>query len=136
MPEKPYRLIGQAVSIPVTIIVFFAFFGSLVFKGGDPEPKDWVEILFLFLPVTLLLWGYSKRRNEDEFVSSLRLESMQLALYVNYAILLLANFIFYSLDFMEIMFLNLGTIALFFVIRFNYILWKLKRQNGKGELAI
>jgi len=136
LPEKPYRAIGQAISVPVAIIVFFAFFGSLVFKGGDPEPKDWVELLFLFLPITLMLWGYSKRHNEDEFVSSLRLESMQLAVYVNYAVLLLANFIFYSIDFLEIMFLNLGTIALFFVIRFSYILRKYNRENGKGELAI
>jgi len=136
LPEKPYRAIGQAISVPVAIIVFFAFFGSLVFKGGDPEPKDWVEVLFLFLPITLLIWAYSKRNNEDEFVSTLRLESMQLAVYVNYAVLLLANFFFYSFDFMEIMFLNLGTIELFFVVRFTYILWKYNRQNGKGELAL
>jgi len=135
-PEKPYRAIGQLISIPVAIIVFFAFFGSLVFKGGDPEPKDWVGILFLFLPITLLIWAYSKRNNEDEFVSTLRLESMQLAVYVNYAVLLLANLFFYSFDFMEIMFLNLGTIALFFVVRFSYILWKYNRQNGKGKLAL
>ncbi|MBS1530115.1 MAG: hypothetical protein JSU01_07405 [Bacteroidetes bacterium] len=135
LPGKPYRFIGQLTSIPMTIIVFFAFFGSLVFKGGDPEPKDWVEILFLFLPVTLLMWGYSKRDSEDEFVSSLRLESMQLAVYINYTVLLLANFFFYGIDFLEIMFLNLGTIALFFVIRFSYVLSRHSKQNGK-ELAI
>lgn len=136
LPEKPFKMIGQAISVPLVIVVFFAFFGSLIFKGGDPEPKEWVEVLFLFLPLTLLVWGYSRRSNEDEFISSLRLESMQLAVYLNYAVLLLANFFFYFFDFMGIMFLNLGTIALFFVLRFNYILWKYNKQNGKGELAL
>jgi len=135
LPERPYKIIGQAVSVPLLIIVLLAFIGSWFFKG-DTEPKDWIESMFLILPLTLMVWGYSKRHNEDEFVSSLRLESMQLAVYINYAVLLLANFFFYFLDFMIVMFLNLGTIALFFVLRFNYILWKYNKQNGKGELAI
>lgn len=136
LPERPYRLMGRLISVPLVVIVFFAFFGSLFFKGGDPEPKDWITMLFLFLPLTLMMWGYSKRNDEDEFVSTLRLESMQLAVYVNYAILLLANLFFYFFDFMSIMFLNLGTIALFFVLRFNYILKKYDTQNGKGKLAL
>jgi len=135
LPERPYKIIGQAVSVPLLVIILFAFIGSWFFKG-DTEPKDWIESMFLLLPLTLMIWGYSKRHNEDEFVSTLRLESMQLAVYVNYAVLLLANFFFYFFDFMIVMFLNLGTIALFFVLRFNYILWKYNKQNGKGELAV
>jgi hypothetical protein len=135
LPAKPYKLIGQVISIPLLLIILFAFTGSLFFNG-DIDPKEWVEVLFLFLPVTLLIWGYSRQRNEDEFISTLRLESMQIAVYVNYAILLLSNFFFYFTDFLLVMFLNLGTIALFFIMRFNYILWKYNKENAKGELAI
>jgi len=135
LPAKPYKLIGQLISVPLLLIILFAFTGSLFFNG-DIDPKDWVEDLFLLLPATLLVWGYSRQRNEDEFVSTLRLESMQIAVYVNYAILLLANFFFYFTDFLLVMFLNLGTIALFFIIRFNYILWKYNKENMKGTLAL
>lgn len=135
LPAKPYKLVGQLISVPILLIVLFAFTGSWFFNG-DIDPKDWIRMLFLFLPITLLIWGYSRQKNEDEFISTLRLESMQMAVYVNYAILLLANFLFYFTDFLLVMFLNLGTIALFFVIRFNYILWKYNRENAKGELAI
>lgn len=135
LPERPYKMIGQAVSVPLLVIILIAFVGSWFFKGNT-EPKDWIETMFLLLPFSLMIWGYSKRHNEDEFVSTLRLESMQLAVYINYAVLLLANFFFYFFDFMIVMFLNLGTIALFFVLRFNYILWKYNKQNGKGELAL
>jgi hypothetical protein len=136
LPEKPFKLIGKAISVPLVVIVFFAFFGSLFFKGADFEPKDWLTVMLLFLPLTLMIWGYSKRSNEDEFISTLRLESMQLAVYINYSVLLLANFFFYFTDFMVLMFLNLGTIALFFVLRFNYILRRYNMQTGKGELAV
>ena len=88
--------------------------------------------------MSLLMWGYSRRNEEDEFISTLRLESMQLAVYFNYAVLLLANFLFYSLDFMVVMFLNLGTIALFFVLRFSYVLWKSNSDNKhvKGIITL
>lgn len=136
LPGKPYKVIAQLISISLLLIITFEFIGSWFFKG-DLELKDWTGTLLLLLPIALLIWGYSKRSEEDEFISTLRLESMQLAVYFNYAVLLLANFIFYSLDFMLIMFLNLGTIALFFVLRFSYVLWKNTYSNRvKGTLAL
>lgn len=135
LPEKPYKLIGQVISAPLVILILLGLTGSWFVKGSF-ELAEWVEVAFLFLPVSLLIWGYSKPRDEDEFVSSLRLESMQLAVYINYAVLLLANCFLFFTDFMLVMFLNLGTIALFFVIRFNYILRKHYRDNTKGSLAL
>jgi len=137
LPEKPYKIIGQLISVPLLLIIVFSFIGSWFFKG-DFELKDWASTLMLILPIALLIWGYSKRSEEDEFISTLRLESMQLAVYFNYAVLLVANFFFYFLDFMLIMFLNLGTVALFFVLRFSYALWKSNNENKhvKGMLTL
>ncbi|HTD41561.1 MAG TPA: SoxR reducing system RseC family protein [Mucilaginibacter sp.] len=135
LPERPYKMIGQLISVPLLLIIIFALIGSWFFKGNI-ELKDWTGILMLLLPLSLLIWGYSKRSEEDEFISTLRLESMQLAVYFNYALLLLANFFFYFLDFMLVMFFNLGTIALFFVLRFNYILWKHYKEAANGKLAL
>lgn len=136
LPERPYKIIGQLISVPLLLIIVFSFIGSWFFKG-DFELKDWVTTLMLLLPLSLLIWGYSKRSEEDEFISTLRLESMQLAVYFNYAVLLLANTFFYFLDFMVVMFLNLGTIALFFVLRFSYTLWKNNPNKPmKGTFAL
>jgi len=137
LSEKPFKMIGQLISIPLLLIIIFSFIGSWFFKG-DLELKDWAGTLMLLLPIALLMWGYSKRNDEDEYISTLRLESMQLAVYFNYAVLLVANFFFYFLDFMLVMFLNLGTIALFFVLRFSYVLWKNNHENKhvKGTLAL
>jgi hypothetical protein len=135
LPKKPYQLIGRFISIPLLIIIALSFTGSWFFKG-DVDLKEWMQVLLLFLPLTLMVWGYSRQHNEDEFISTLRLESMQLAVYVNYAILLIANLFFFFADFLLVMVLNLGTIALFFVLRFSYILWRYNKDNAKGELAI
>lgn len=137
LPERPYKIIGQLISVPLLLIIIFSFTGSWFFKG-DIELKDWTTTLMLLLPISLLIWGYSKRSEEDEFISTLRLESMQLAVYFNYAVLLLANFFFFFLDFMLVMFLNLGTVALFFVLRFSNVLWKSNNENKhvKGILTL
>ncbi len=136
LPEKPYKLIGRLISIPLLGLIVLMCMYSWVSRNSIDLSGTGLDVAFLFLPLSLLIWGYSKEKNEDEFVSTLRLESMQLAVYVNYAILLLANFLFYFLDFMLVMFVNLGTIALFFVLRFSYILWKHNKGSMKGTFAI
>jgi len=103
--------------------------------SGNRINEDILEDMMLFLPLALLLWTYSKEKNEDEFIATLRLESMQLAVYTNYIILLVANCFLFFTDFMVFMFINLSTITLFFVIRFNYILRKYNKATEQGELA-
>jgi hypothetical protein len=134
LPERPYKMLGKFISVPLLLFILVSFTGSWFFKG-DVELKDWMQVLLLFLPLTLLVWGYSQQKNEDEFISTLRLESMQLAVYVNYAVLLAANLFLFFTDFMLVMFLNLGTIALFFVLRFNYILWKYTKEAPNSKQA-
>ena len=136
LPEKPYKLIGKLISIPLLGLVLLLCMYSWVSRNDVDLSGTGLDVMLLFLPLTLLIWGYSREKNEDEFVSTLRLESMQLAVYVNYAILLLANFLFYFFDFMLVMFFNLGTIVFFFVMRFNYILWKHNKGIMKGTFAV
>ena len=136
LPEKPYKFIGKLLSIPLLGVIGLLFIINWFGRNDADLSGAGIDVMLLFLPLTLLIWGYSKQKNEDEFISTLRLESMQLAVYVNYAVLLLANFFFYFFDFMMVMFLNLGTIAFFFVLRFNYILWKYNKGSMKGTLAL
>jgi hypothetical protein len=135
LPEKPYKLISKLISIPLLGVILFLFIVTWFGRGNDISGTG-LDVVLLFLPLSLLVWGYSKQKNEDEFISTLRVESMQLAVYVNYAVLLLANFSFFFTDFIMVMFFNLGTIAFFFVLRFSYILWKYNNDHLKGTLAI
>jgi hypothetical protein len=134
LSEKPFKFIGKIISIPLLGMILFLLVSS--WFRHDTDITGGLDVMLLFLPISLLIWGYSKQKNEDEFISTLRLESMQLAVYVNYAILLLANLFFFFTDFMLVMFFNLGTIAFFFVLRFNYILWKYNKEHLKGDLVL
>jgi hypothetical protein len=74
--------------------------------------------------VAAIFVACSKEKNEDEFISKLRLSSLLWAVWVNYILLLLAFLFVYGTPFMNVMIYNMFTVLLIFIIRFNYILYK------------
>ena len=94
------------------------------------EGFQWVEnglvneILIALIIITGILNSFSKEKNEDELIGKLRTESLTLSLYVNYGILLLANFLIYELTFIYVLVFNLIGILLFFNLIFKYRLYK------------
>lgn len=79
------------------------------------------------LIIGLSLIAFSRLKEEDEFTSRIRLESLQWAVYVNYALLLLAFLLIYDITFLNVLVYNLFTILLIFIIRFHWILYQQKR---------
>jgi hypothetical protein len=73
--------------------------------------------------VGLILIAFSKLKVEDEYVSKIRLESLQWAIYVNYGLLVTATILVHELAFFNVMIFNMFTPLLFFVIRFHFILF-------------
>ena len=85
------------------------------------------EILGALMIISSLLVAFSKEADEDEFIANIRLESLVWATYVNYGVLLIALFLIYGYSFFLLMIFNMFTILLFFILRFNWILWKTKK---------
>ncbi|HET8574122.1 MAG TPA: hypothetical protein VFL76_09645 [Edaphocola sp.] len=79
----------------------------------------------LFLTGALLV-AFSKEKNEDEYISSLRLSSLLWAVLVNYLLLLFAFLFIYGIDFLMVMTYNMFTVLLIFIIRFNYVMLRNK----------
>ncbi|MCR8557860.1 hypothetical protein KXD93_09420 [Mucilaginibacter sp. BJC16-A38] len=119
LPNKPYRFLGKWISV----IIIAATIALFAFKGDDSG-----YYMLSILPLSLLLWVYSREKEEDEFIASTRLEAMQIAVYVNYAILLLSNFFVFGVDFLGVQLVNLVTIPLIFLIWFNFKVYRISRQ--------
>lgn len=84
------------------------------------------EILGVLIIVSSLFVAFSKEKQEDEYISKIRLESLVWAVYFNYSILLFSFLFIYDFSFLWVMIFNMFTILLFFVIRFNWQLFKFK----------
>ena len=80
-----------------------------------------IGVLFI---IGAMFVGFSKEKREDEFIANLRLSSLLWAIWVNYALLLLAFFFIYGTDFLTVMMYNMFTVMIIFIGRFNFILYK------------
>lgn len=82
------------------------------------------EILIAIIIVAGIINSFSKEKHEDELIGKLRTESLTLSLYLNYGIILLANFLIFELTFTYVLVFNLFAILLFFNLIFRYKLYR------------
>ena len=145
-PNK-YKLIGWILLIPSTIIGviitnqgyepdFLDFNVPAIFIDELFGEKQFMvmvknnilnEIIGVLIIISSLLVAFSKEKNEDEYISKIRLDSLVWAVYFNYGILLLSFIFIYDFSFLWVMIYNMFTILLFFIIRFNWQISKLKK---------
>jgi len=91
------------------------------------------ELIGLLLIMGSLLIAFSKEKSEDEFISKIRLESLVWATYFNYAILIITIIFIFDTLFFWVLVFNMFTILIFFIIRFNWALYKTKNQLKDEE---
>ena len=91
------------------------------------------ELCGILIIISSIFVAFSKEKSEDEYISTIRLESLVWAVYANYAILLLSFLFIFGMSFLWVMIFNMFTILLFFIIRFNWQIYKLKKSAGYDE---
>jgi len=91
------------------------------------------EIIGVFGILACLFIAFSKEKYEDEFVAKIRLDSLLWATYLNYIILLFAIIFIYGLPFFWVLIFNMYTILIVFIIRFNWMNYKLKKSTSNEE---
>lgn len=83
--------------------------------------------------VGALLVGFSREKNEDEFIARIRLSSLLWAVLVHYILLLLAFLLVYDTAFLSIMVYNMFTVLIIFIARFHFILYRNIKSLASAE---
>ncbi len=145
LPNK-FKLIGWILLVPSSVLGLFVIFDEFklsflelrvftISSGGfapweiskafsfEKENLTATIIGIIFL-VGALMVTLAREKNEDEFISKMRLESLLWATILNYLTLLFCFIFFYEFGFFYVMILNMFTILILFIIRFNYMLYK------------
>ena len=151
LPNK-YKIVGWLILIPATILGIILIFTD--FEGIPLNTKSFAIVnnnifggnqFFTFIDTNItntvvgilfiagaLLVGFSKEKNEDEFIGNLRQSSLLWAVLVNY-ILLLFSFVFiYVTTFLSVMIYNMFTVLIIFIAKFNYNLYR-SSKSMSGE---
>jgi hypothetical protein len=71
-----------------------------------------------------LLVGFTKEKNEDEYIANIRFSSLLWAVLVSNILLLIAFIGVYGSAFLNVMVYNMFTVLLIFIVRFNILLYK------------
>ncbi|WP_055412299.1 hypothetical protein [Nonlabens sp. YIK11] len=93
---------------------------------GDRRYFVWVKrdvldlILLSVLIISGILFAFSKEPIEDEMIASIRKDSLIWAVYLNYGMLLVSIFAFAGLDLFVILALNILSLLIFFMLRFQW----------------
>lgn len=152
LPNR-YKRIGWLFLIPAILIgiptVIYSWEPELfnisvvgIFNSGIGETSEIIgiqdnnffnELVGIVLIISGLIVAFSKERDEDEFISSIRLSSWVWATYWNYAILLMALILVYGLTFYWIMLFNMFTILVLFIVKFNWSIWRSRKLIGYEE---
>jgi len=107
------------------------FFSKPAFEWSTNNIAD--EIASVFMIVGGILVSFSKTKDEDEYISKIRMESLIWATYVNYIILIISILFVFDISFFNVLIFNMFTILLFFMVRFHYELFKLKNVKEDEE---
>lgn len=143
----PYRFkfIGWIITIPSIILGLFVMFDNLsldffsirlpldyiVYDGGmnvkgtiddGTELNFTDEIATIGSIVGLIFIAFSKVKFEDEYVSKIRLESLQWAIYLNFGLLIIATIFIHGLAYYNVTVYNMFTPLIIFIVRFYYLI--------------
>ncbi len=129
LPFKPWRIIAIGLTVICAVLI------AVRINLGDSI----VSIIVIGLYLGLYMCVFSRNRFEDELTMQYRMNSMYLAVLLNYTLLLVANFVFYGMDFLAIMVYNMVTIPIFFICIFGFYNLKnafVQQQQVKGGLLL
>ena len=91
------------------------------------------EIAYIGLIVSLLFIAFSKEKDEDEYISQIRANSLVWALLINYAILILEIIFIYGIPFLYVLNINLFSILILYIIKFNIAIHSFRKSIQNEE---
>jgi heme/copper-type cytochrome/quinol oxidase subunit 2 len=128
LPYKPYNLIGRVVSALYIIIALVALVSAITSIKYFVR-VDINAVIFIGFPPVLLIWIWSKEKNENELVGQIRLKAMQIAVYANYFLFLIATWVIYGIDYWIVLFTGLISVPIVFILVFYFQRYRLRKSN-------
>jgi len=103
------------------------------FSGFSPESNLVNTLIGVLLVAGGVLVGFSRMKDEDEYIGHLRYESLVVALYVNSALLVLSLVLVWGLSFLSVMMYNMFSTLIVFLVCFYTRLFIAKRRLRNEE---
>jgi hypothetical protein len=144
-----FKVIGWIISVPSALAALIYLFHR-PWDAQPPQPfqffnKLWGRVLDIFgggsigtifmilLMVGLLFIAFSKEKIEDEYIAKLRGDSLIWAVIANTILMIILSITIYGGWFLYVSFINLYTVLVLFIIKFNLALKNMKKLSDYEE---
>lgn len=126
----PFAALGILLMIdPVNINVF----GIRIFSLYDIMGGYFDELVTVMLIVGLVLVGFSREREEDEYVTLMRGRALTWAVLVNYAIVIVETLLIYDLAYLTAVFIGIFLTLILFIVKFRISMYKFRKSTSHEE---
>ena len=109
------------------IFTISAAIGAYIWFADYTDSYLLNNIAIIGISIGAILSTWSREKVEDEMIQQIRLNSLLIALYINYAILIVCSLTIYDLDFLNVMLYNMFTILLIFMAVYHWKIWRAKK---------
>lgn len=136
-----FRKIGWCLFVPFVIMGLICLFNAndeswlkvsafSVIPWGVIKNSLFDEISVIGLAISLLFIAFSKEKDEDECIASIRSSSLIWATIAGYLLLIVCTMLIYNLSYLNFVFIDLFMILILFITKYNIELYKFRRSNN------
>lgn len=140
IPGK-YKVVGWIIFILFACLGLATLYGDYSIPGLVLPLKESLffdanltnELALAGVIIGLMIIVFAREKIEDEYISLMRLKCLQWSVLISFVILFILNFMFYGGSFYVVLIYNMFTIPLIFIAKFNYSLYRLRREREEDE---
>lgn len=136
-----FRKIGWCLFVPFVIMGLICLFNAndeswlkvsafSVIPWGVIKNSLFDEISVIGLAISLLFIAFSREKDEDECIASIRSSSLIWATIAGYLLLIVCTMLIYDLPYLNFVFIDLFMILILFITKYNIELSKFRRSNN------
>lgn len=136
-----FRKIGWCLFVPFVIMGLICLFNAndeswlkvsafSVIPWGFIKNSLFDEISVIGLAISLLFIAFSREKDEDECIASIRSSSLIWATIAGYLLLIVCTMLIYDLPYLNFVFIDLFMILILFITKYNIELYKFRRSNN------
>ena len=127
-----FKKIGWAIFVPTLLMGIGICFFSTDF--GLPVPEAvYNNIAIIGSVVGGLFIGFSREKCEDEMIQRIRLDSLLVAMWINYLALIAVSLLCYDLTYLTVLSCGMVTPLVIFLVVYHLSLYRLKRASRHEE---
>ncbi len=129
------KIVGWVIMVPLIFAwlayLFLSDVKALDAIGGFIDKNT--GICIAILAAAMLMAAFSRERDEDEYVASVRGRYLMLAFYIDFLFLVVTAFTVFDLDYLNIMALQMFLILFLHIVMFNVAMVMIRKRRSHEE---